>query len=175
MSNTALLYEKGFRGINIEPNPEFYRKFTECRPEDINLNCGIGTEAGIMDYYSFDFPFLNTFSKEDTESVKGYGYEVKEICQVPVIPLQQILEEYCGNQFPDLLNIDTEGLDLEILQQIDYAKSAPKIIIAETVIFGSIRKDLRIRNYLESVGYEAPYETPINTVFVRGDCWKQMF
>ncbi|MCR5788418.1 MAG: FkbM family methyltransferase [Lachnospiraceae bacterium] len=94
--------------------------------------------------------------------------------QIPVVPLQQILEEYCANQFPDLLNIDTEGMDLELLQQIDYTKSTPKIIIVETVIFGSVRKDLRIKTFLESKGYTAPYETPINTIFVRKDCWKQM-
>ena len=41
LSNTALFYEKGSRGINIEANPQLAENFKTHRPEDINLNIGI--------------------------------------------------------------------------------------------------------------------------------------
>ena len=78
LSNTALFYEKGCHGINIEPNPNFYAKLCEARPEDINLNCGIGVEARTMNYYVIDnYPFLNSFSEENSEKMeKEFGYKI---------------------------------------------------------------------------------------------------
>ena len=73
-----------------------------------------------------------------------------------------------------MLSIDIEGMDMSILKQIDYSKSVPKIIIVETVEFGSVKKDLTAKNFLEGKGYLAPYETPINTIFVHRDCWEKM-
>ena len=35
-------------------------------------------------------------------------------------------------------------------------------------------KDLTTKNFLEGKGYLAPYETPINTIFVHRDCWEKM-
>ena len=40
LSNTALFYDKGCRGINIEPNPAMVESFGKSRPADINLNIG---------------------------------------------------------------------------------------------------------------------------------------
>src|SRR6187200_1235902 len=42
LSNTALFYNKGCRGINIEANPKLIENFKLHRPEDHNLNIGIG-------------------------------------------------------------------------------------------------------------------------------------
>lgn len=176
LSNTAFFYEKGFHGINIEPNPDFYQKLVESRPDDVNLNCAIGSESGILDYYMFDgYPFLNSCCKQDADSmVNEFGYKIGNVLEVSMLTLQQVLSDYCHGQFPDLLSVDIEGMDLNILEQIDYSKSAPKIIIVETVKFGSVKKDQAIKDFLENKGYLAPYETPINTIFVRRDCWEKM-
>jgi hypothetical protein len=40
-SNTYMFYKKGYRGVNIEPNPISFEKFL-IRKGDINLNIGIG-------------------------------------------------------------------------------------------------------------------------------------
>jgi hypothetical protein len=37
-SNTAFFYQKGWRGINIEPTPDLIKKFKRYRKRDINLN-----------------------------------------------------------------------------------------------------------------------------------------
>ena len=41
-NNTRLFYERGWRGINIEPTKENYKKFLQQRPKDINLDWAIG-------------------------------------------------------------------------------------------------------------------------------------
>src|SRR5437660_139546 len=42
ISNTALLYATGSRGINVEANPKLMEAFRQHRPEDKNVNCAIG-------------------------------------------------------------------------------------------------------------------------------------
>jgi len=49
-SNTQLLYERGWRGINVEPNPAAARAFARVRPRDTILVCGIGEDKAILPY-----------------------------------------------------------------------------------------------------------------------------
>jgi hypothetical protein len=64
LSNTYSFYKLGWRGINIEPNPDSFNLFTKYRSKDINLNCGIALDKGNLEYYMFDEPALNTFDSE---------------------------------------------------------------------------------------------------------------
>src|SRR5258705_5903293 len=47
LNNTAIFYESGSRGINIEPNDENIILFNRYRKQDINLNIGIAQETGL--------------------------------------------------------------------------------------------------------------------------------
>ena len=51
ISNTALFHELGSRGINIDPDDNLLEKIKAVRPEDINLNIGVGPEKSTMDLY----------------------------------------------------------------------------------------------------------------------------
>src|SRR3954469_14517353 len=62
-SNTCVFYNKGWRGINIDPNPQVIRKFDCERPGDINLCCGISDSKGEMKYFEISDPALNTFDE----------------------------------------------------------------------------------------------------------------
>lgn len=44
-SNTALLYLKGWRGINIDANPDSIAEFKRERPDDISLVAGVGPKG----------------------------------------------------------------------------------------------------------------------------------
>jgi hypothetical protein len=54
LSNTAIFYNEGKRGINIEPNPFLIRAFIKHRVRDINLNVAIADKSGTMDFYIMD-------------------------------------------------------------------------------------------------------------------------
>jgi hypothetical protein len=127
--------------------------------------------------FRFPLTFLLTASGSaglSADTVNKFGYQITDTRRIPVMTINQILEQYCQSQFPDILDLDMEGMDLEILSQIDFSSSSPKIIVLETVQFGSVRKNPAAKDFLEKQGYIAPYETPINTLFVRRDCWEKM-
>jgi len=61
LSNTALFYEKGCRGINIEANPDLIKEFKLRRPADININVGVGEKEDAMDFFVMEDNTLSSF------------------------------------------------------------------------------------------------------------------
>lgn len=176
LSNTALFYENGSRGINIEPDPQLFEAFTKYRKKDINLNIGIGAEDGEADFYLISSPTLNTFSKEEAEAYKNEGdYTITGTIKTPVRSLKTILNGHYQASFPQLLNLDAEGIDELILNSIDYTSSYPLVICVETISFSTSRNGVKnnaLIEFVKSKGYMVYADTYINTILVRQDTWK---
>ena len=177
ISNTALLYESGSRGINIEPDPVLFKKINKVRKKDTNLNFGIGEEESMMDFYIINTSTLSTFSRKEAESYtkEGHGYEILKTIPVQVRTLNFILNQYFDGKFPDFLSLDVEGMDELIIKSIDYEKCYPTIICVETISFstsGNGIKNKSMIEFLDSKGYMVYADTNINTIFVREDKWK---
>ena len=169
LSNTALFYEKGCSGINIEPNPILWSNINKVRKKDINLNCGVGTDNNPLDFYIMNVPTMSTFSKENAdELVSEHKFEIVDVKKIAVHSLDYLLEKYTNNIFPDFLSLDAEGLDFDILKTIDYEKTAPKVICVETIEYSrdmSGRKEKEIIDFLVSQGYRIFADTYVNTIF----------
>ena len=48
---TKLFYERGWRGINLEPGERDYNRLCEDRPRDVNLNVAASNFSGEITYY----------------------------------------------------------------------------------------------------------------------------
>ena len=132
LSNTALFYRYGCRGINIEANPYLITEFEKERPEDINLCVGVSVKEGILPFYKFnEISGRNTFSKEEADRVCSANVKIKEVVELPVVTLKSIIEKYCQNVFPDFLDCDIEGLDYDVLQDYDLNNNGPKVLCVE--------------------------------------------
>ncbi|MCJ0742379.1 hypothetical protein [Pedobacter montanisoli] len=66
-SNTFKFYKQGWRGINIDAMPGSMLEFDKVRPLDINIETPISNKNETLNYYIFNEPALNTFSKELAE------------------------------------------------------------------------------------------------------------
>lgn len=177
LSNTALLYESGSRGINIEPDPSLFKNFILYRKEDINLNIGISDRKGEQDFYVMNVPTLNTFSKHDAERFGFEGpYKIEKILKLRTDRIQNVITQYANNKFPQFLNIDAEGIDELIIDSIDFSSNYPIVICIETITFSEkgrgIKNDALIKKIL-SAGYIKYADTNINTIFVRQDIWER--
>jgi FkbM family methyltransferase len=131
-SNTFVLHQKGWRGVNIDPNPHCKPLFDKYRPNDINLSCGISKTGGMMKYYMLDSASsMNTFSKENLESFEMLNQVTKTI-EVETKPLSVIIKEHVPRDATiDFLNIDAEGYEMEVLNSIEWNYKQPKIIALE--------------------------------------------
>lgn len=177
LSNTALLYESGSRGINIEPDPFLFENFVKYRNEDINLNIGISDRNGEQDFYVLNAPTLNTFSKRDAERFGFEGvYKIEKILKLQTERIQNVVTKYANNKFPQFLNIDAEGIDEIIIDSIDFSSSYPIVICIETITFsekGRGKKNDTLIQKIISAGYLKYADTNINTIFVRQDEWER--
>lgn len=154
ISNTALLYARGCRGINVDANPNLIAAFLVHRPEDINLNCGVSDTAGDMTFYMIDpTSGRNSFNREAVDEFvrQNPSFTVTEERSVPMRTVDDIVSAHCAAVFPDLLSLDVEGMEGRILRSIDYARSAPKVICVETCAFD----DKKISTLLTSWGRPA--------------------
>ncbi|MBK1648837.1 SAM-dependent methyltransferase [Rhabdochromatium marinum] len=169
-SNTYLFYRRGWSGINIDAMPGSMRLFHRWRPNDINLEFGIGNEKKQLDYYVFNEPALNSFSPElslhrhDTQSAD----QIEKIIKVTVLPLSSVFDHYLPHgQEIDFMSIDVEGLDWEVLQSNDWSKYRPKFVLVE--MLDSSLHDIEnsaIARLMLDAGY-ALYAKCVNTVFFK--------
>lgn len=133
ISNTALLYQRRSRGVNVEANPNLFGDFLMYRPEDKNLNFGVGLERTTMMFYMYsDTSGRNTFSLDEVASLEGV-LKVKQTIPVEVYTLDSIIMSHCNGRYPDLLLCDIEGLDYDVLQQARFDfQNGPKVVVVET-------------------------------------------
>lgn len=173
-NNTYKFYLKGAKGINIDADPSAIEKFILKRPNDKNLNVGVGSEKGSLPFYIMNESSLNTFSKAEYDSLLLTGQTLKQILNIEVIPINEVLQEYFVNEVCDLLSIDAEGVDFEIIQAMDFNKYAPKVICIESINYtpdGTGTKRVDLCSYIESKGYFEYANTNINSIFINSYWW----
>ena len=150
------MFQKGWSGINIEPNEEVIKAFKKLRPKDVNLNIGISNINKPCNYYKFKEPALNTTDINIVKMRKRQGFNCIEKIIIPTQTLNQVLSEYC-KKLPviDILKIDVEGKELDVLKSNNWRKFIPKVIICELINVdlekitkNSVYKFLKSKNYL---------------------------
>lgn len=132
INNTKIFYERGWSGINVEPNVNLYNKLCLVRKNDINLNVGIAAECGDMTFYELEPDTLSTFSEESVrDNMKIYKARFVANTSVKVITLKKLFEEYCHGRSIDFMSIDSEGLEKQILCSNDWKRYRPVAIVIE--------------------------------------------
>ena len=170
-SNTYLLYKKGWKGINIDATPGSMKLFNKLRQRDINLELGVALKETFLDYHIFNEPALNSFSMQLSEKrnqIKN-EYFIKEIIKVDAKPLSKILDIYLKGRKIDILNIDVEGMDLDVLNSNDWSKYRPKFVVIEILKNNLHEIDKEpIFQLMKKQNYVI-FSKQINTVFFK-DC-----
>jgi len=161
-SNTLALNKLGWRGVNIDANPNLLQDFEKFRPCDVNL-CGA---VGGKDSYQltvFDEPLVSSVDKEFIDSAENAGYKKLSMIETKGFTLRSILEEYFIGGC-DLLLIDIEGSELDAILSGDFKKIEPGllpsyILLEEDRSLQAVLVSEETR-YLNSAGYEILYLLP---------------
>lgn len=177
-SNTAWLWFKGWRGINVDANKHSIALFNKSRPNDTNLNLAIipssqyigGTR--IVDLY-----LPNEESNETgehgitaTASVNSdiaLERNFKKTEKVNSIDIHTLFEKYNLTEI-DYLNIDVEGMDYQILQDINYTDIKIHAISIEDYcsnIHAAVES--KIAKHLQKNGYDFVSRVGPTSIFAR--------
>ncbi len=132
-SNTMRFYYRGWSGLNVDAMPGSMQLFNKLRPRDINVEAGVSSNGERMIYYKFNEPALNTFDNIKAEKLIKQGqYQLTEKMEVQTYTAMEILDRYIAkNQKIDIMDIDIEGFDEPVINQIDWEKYRPEIVLAE--------------------------------------------
>jgi FkbM family methyltransferase len=178
LSNTYLFYSKGCHGVCVEPNYYLYKKFKSQRKRDICINAGVAfDERTEADFYLFpkNANGLGTFSKEEAQfwETKGNSaigkHRVEKILKVRLVNINDIIKQNFEGG-PNLISLDVEGLDLKILQLLDFNTYKPEVLCVETLEYSENdreEKNQHIIDFLCTQGYFVYADTYINTIFCR--------
>ncbi len=167
-SNTCLLHQKGWSGINIDINQTSIDLFNIARPNDTNICTTIDKEGKEFQIY-FDDPFspVNTIDKKSYESLKRSFFKDKKIFTIQSKTIQEIIDISKIENEIDFINIDVEGFDFEILKQINLSKYKVKLLSIETHnVDGSKTEHFEsIKKYLEKDNYSILQRVGPSTLF----------
>jgi len=161
-SVTYYFYERGWHGLNIEPQPDCFQRLVLARPNDLNLNVGVGAEPGrLAFFYVPDAPGTSTFSGERVTELRDKGYQV-ERQEFPVSTLDDVFAEYVGDRLVDFLKVDVEGLEQAVLGAFDWTRWRPRVVVVESEVDASPWEER-----LVSHGYRRTLWDGINVFLVR--------
>lgn len=169
-SNTQFFYENGWKGVNIDATPGSMKKFNQLRKRDINIEAGIARQQGTLLYYIFRDNAFNTFNKEIGEYRANNGIELKEKKEIKVYTINELLAKYLPeSQKIDFIDIDIEGIELELIKSFDFKKYSPKYFLIEDLNFvnGDFfnYKDAEIYKLLTANGYKIAAKTKRTIIY----------
>lgn len=130
-SNTYFFYKKGWSGINIDAMPGSMNLFNLLRPRDINLEVAVSKERKEMTYYMFNEPALNTFDQKLACERTNDKYYVVEKKMIFTRTLKEIFSESLSSNKITFLDVDVEGLDLDVIQSNDWDTYRPEYVLVE--------------------------------------------
>ena len=123
-------YERGWRGINVEPGPLF-QTLIEMRPEDINLNAAVSDRDGrAIFHYHADVPATSTLEAELAPELDGLVYDRREQ-EVETLTLKTLRQRYLGSREVQFLKVDVEGYEAAVFSGCDWRDFRPQVIVAE--------------------------------------------
>ena len=168
-SVTKAFYDRGWRGINIEPVKKYYDILQQARERDFNLNLALGKAESTLEFYELEDTGLSTFdSQTASEIASKNGYKILTY-RVPVKTLADISQQYVTEQI-DFLKIDVEGWEENVILGHDWDRFRPIVVLLEATIPNSpVRTQTNIRQILKSKNYEYVYFDGLNDYYLAAE------
>ena len=170
-NNTQLLYKKGWSGINLDINHFSIELFKFFRKRDININSGVSNKKNrpIM-YFRKEINMLNTLDENIAKIHFKNGYNKK---YVQVNSLNFFISKYFKKlEKIDFINIDVEGVELDVLKSLNFKNYKPKLICIEIhnskEMYGSdytYLKTNKVHKYLISKKYKVIWNNKYSFIF----------
>ncbi|NDK38663.1 FkbM family methyltransferase [Pseudoxanthomonas gei] len=162
-SVTRAYYERGWRGINVEPVDVYYQALCRERPGDTNLQLVVGETQGEVDFHVFPDSGLSTASDEMVAMYAASGIQLEK-CKLPMRTLASLCEEYVSGEI-HFLKIDVEGFEGAVLRGMDFSRWRPWLIVIET----PFDQEPEWKDIVPAAGYRKVRFDGINTFYLANE------
>jgi len=135
INNTYALYEKGWRGLAIEPSPMLTHLWKLQRPEDELYAGAVLDYEGTVELFTkghYGVTEAAWIYKTHKERAINEGHPNLNFT-VPCTTLPKLLEKLNKPELwePDFVSIDIDGNEEQLLSTLDFNKFKPKLILIE--------------------------------------------
>jgi FkbM family methyltransferase len=166
-SVTRAFYERGWHGINIEPNPFRVAELKAKRFRDLNLAVAASDSNRTVQLHLVEDTGLTTAEADIASRHFESGWDVTLI-DVPARTLSSILEENLPfGESIHFLKIDVEGHEAAVLRGINLALYRPWIIVVEaTAPMSQVETSAEWEPLIESANYLCVYWDGLNRYYL---------
>ena len=177
-NNTFYFYSRGAQGVCVEPDTRYAGLIKKYRKRDVFLQAGMSTgNETTADFYIFPRKYSgwNTMLKEEAEQRQAETGIAFQRVETPLVKINDVIRQHFAT-WPTIISIDVEGLDLAILQSLDFDRYKPEIICVESLTFSETNEHAKINgisDFILSKGYFTFADTFVNTIFCRKEAFKK--
>jgi FkbM family methyltransferase len=172
-SVTRAFYDRGWRGINIEPTSRVIR-LTGARPRDINLHMAVGCIPGEVTIFVVEGnKDISTVDPAIAEGHRAAGWAVREE-RVPVATLGDICRAHVEVDI-HFLKIDAEGAERDVLLGADFKRFRPWVVVIEATAPNSQTPTHTVwEDLLTIANYRFAWFDGLNRFYIAGEHWEQL-
>lgn len=168
-SVSKAFYEHGWRGIHVEPVPEFAALLRKDRPDETVLQVALADTEGILELNVIAETGLSTAVDAYAERHKLERGFAPQKLHVPVLTLKSAFSAYSGKEV-HWLKIDVEGLEEKVLRGWDSKQLRPWIIVVEATIPNSTELNYSTWDkFLIDANYQFVYFDGLNRFYVANE------
>jgi FkbM family methyltransferase len=125
-SVTKHFYDRGWRGLDVEPLPEEAALLQADRPDDIVVSAAVTDRSGTATLHVAPPECRGRSTILDELALPGS----EETIEVPTVRLGELLAEH-GVSHIDFLKIDVEGAEEVIVRDTDWTTVRPRVLVIE--------------------------------------------
>lgn len=165
-TNSTYLWKRkyGINGILVEANPKLIKDLQKFRGDDHIINAAVCTQdVKEIEFFISPENEISSLNEKFVNAWKDLG--VQERVSVPAMRINSLLEMTKDIEAVILI-IDVEGMDLDLLKDINFDKYRPLIIETEPSDGFAPGTSNAMIEYLESKDYVVIGETDVNLIFL---------
>jgi FkbM family methyltransferase len=133
-SVTKVFYDRGWRGVNLEPNEMYFARLQEARPRDHNLLVGASDKAGSLDFYVVENTGLSTLDEDQARISANDVHPIRKT-SIKTETLAVLWERYIPQGQPvHFLKIDVEGAEEKVIAGANWERHRPWILVIEATV-----------------------------------------
>jgi len=169
-SVSKAFFERGWRGVHVEPSPDYAQRLRAARVEDTVIEAAASNRVGTAALTVFPKTGLSTVEAEVARAHVDAGqHPGPEVVTVPTVTLASIARELQTDTV-HWLKIDVEGHERAVLEGWDPDTLRPWIVVVEAT-----RPNAQIASYgdwepiLLAADYRCVYDDGLNRFYLASD------
>ncbi|CAJ0891341.1 FkbM family methyltransferase [Ralstonia flatus] len=167
-SVSKAFYERGWRGIHVEPTTTYASLLRQDRPEETVLQAALSFTHGTLTFFEIPETGLSTADATIAERHRQQGFEIRDTT-VPSLTLRDVFER-AGTRDIHWLKIDVEGFERQVLEGWGNSRARPWIVVVESTLpLTTIESHTHWERLLRERDYAHVYFDGLNRYYISAE------